>query len=83
MKRTSNNIHQLICDGSLATTIVLHLEGPNHVACILGRVIHGVSAGTLFACVSLDECGVQCVGEGELCKVPSGVVFVFIDLERV
>ena len=83
MKRTSDNIHQLIRDGSLATTVVLHLEGPNHVACILGRVIHGVSAGTLFACVSLDECGVECVGKGELCKVPSGVVFVFIDLERV
>jgi hypothetical protein len=33
--------------------------------------------------MSLDECGEECVGEGELCKVPSGVVFVFIDLERV
>jgi hypothetical protein len=33
--------------------------------------------------MSLDERGEECVGEGELCKVPSGVVFVFIDLERV
>jgi len=43
-RRTGDDIDQLIGDGSLATPIVLHLEGANHVLCVLGGVVHCVAA---------------------------------------
>ena len=42
--RTSDDIHQFVGDGGLATTIVLHLQGCNHVGGVLRGVVHSVSA---------------------------------------
>lgn len=40
---TSNNIHQLIRNCRLSSTIVLHLQGSDHVLGRFCRVVHGVT----------------------------------------
>ena len=62
---TRDNIDELVGDSGLATTVVLHLEGSNHVGGVLGGVVHGLLSGRLLASVALDEGGVDGVGEEE------------------
>ena len=42
---TSDDIHQLVCNSSLATTVVLELQAADHVTGVLGCVVHSVSTG--------------------------------------
>lgn len=44
-RRTGNDVNKFTSNGGLATTIVLHLEGANHVTGVLGRVVHGITSG--------------------------------------
>ena len=42
-ERTSDDVDQLIGNGSLSATIVLHCESVNHVRCILRGIVHGIA----------------------------------------
>ena len=56
-----------------------NLEAVDHVAGVLGRVVHGVAAGRLLAGVALGQSPVEAVGQSVLAKVGEDLV---IDLER-
>ena len=41
---TSDDVDELVRDGGLATTVVLHRQTADHVGRVLRRVVHGVAA---------------------------------------
>ena len=49
MVRTSDDIDQLVRDGGLATTVVLHGPPVDHVRRVLGRVVHGIPTTAISA----------------------------------
>jgi hypothetical protein len=49
---TGNDINQLVGNGGLATTVVLHLERANHVRSVLRRVVHGIATRNLVRSIS-------------------------------
>ena len=57
---TSDDVDELVRDGGLATTVVLHLERADHVRRVLRRVVHGV------ATAKVDENVYQLVGTSGL-----------------
>lgn len=42
-EHTSDDVDKLVRDSGLATTVVLHLEGANHVRSVLRRIVHSVA----------------------------------------
>jgi hypothetical protein len=42
-RRTSDDVDELVRDRGLATTVVLELQTANHLAGVLGGVLHGVA----------------------------------------
>ena len=78
---TSDDVDELVGDGSLATTVVLHLQRGDHVAGILGRVVHGVTTRALLSGMALDESGEDGVGKLELCEVLGDVFLHLVALE--
>lgn len=78
---TSNNIHQLISNGRLSSTVILHLEGANHVRGVLGGIVHGIATRTNLTCMRFGESSQNSVCESELGKVGGNIVLVFVSLE--
>ena len=60
---TSDNLDQFASNDSLSISVVENLELVNHVAGVLGSVVHGVAAGGLFAGMTFGERPVDGVGE--------------------
>jgi len=60
---TSDDVNKLVGNSGLTTTIVLHLQSGDHIACILGCIVHCVAAITLFACVAFNESSKDCVSQ--------------------
>ena len=59
----SNNLHQLARNNSLSRPVIQNGELIDHVAGVLGSVVHGVAAGGLLAGVALGERPEEAVGE--------------------
>lgn len=76
--RTRNDLHQLARDDSLSRPVVQDLELVDHVAGVLGGVVHGVAARGLLAGVALGERPVERVGERVLLEVAEDL---FVDFE--
>lgn len=66
---TSNNLNQLASNDSLSRSVVKNLELIDHVASVLGSVVHGVTAGRNLASVTLSQRPEERVGQGVLAKV--------------
>ena len=75
--RTSDNLHQFTCDNRLSRPVIQNLEPINHVAGVLGSVVHGVAACGLFAGVAFSERPEKVVCEGVFFKVGEDLVVDF------
>lgn len=80
-RSTSDNVDQVVGNGGLSTTVVQHVERRDHVTCVLGGVVHGVTLRVDLGSVALDESGVDGVGKGELGQVLGDVVLLLVQLE--
>lgn len=78
---TGDDVDEVVGDGGLSTAVVDHVEVGDHVAGVLGGVVHGVALGVDLGGVSLDEGGVDGVGKGELGEVLGDVVLLLVELE--
>lgn len=78
---TSDNVDKIVGNGSLSTTVVKHVERRDHVTCVLGSVVHGVTLRVDLGSVTLDERGVDGVGEREFGKVLGDIILLLVQLE--
>jgi hypothetical protein len=60
---TSDNLDELAGNNGLASAVEQNLELGDHLAGVLGGVVHGVAAGGLLAGVALSECPEEGVGK--------------------
>ena len=65
---TSNNLDELTGNDGLASTVEQNLELGDHLAGVLGGVVHGVAAGGLLASVTLGKSPEEGVGKSVLAK---------------
>lgn len=72
--RTSDDLDQLARDDSLTCSVEEDGELANHVAGVLGRVLHGISSSRLLAGVTFGQCPVERVGEGILAEVTKDIL---------
>lgn len=66
---TRNNLDKLTSNDSLSRSVEENLELVNHVASVLGCIVHGVATSGDFASVAFCECPVKGVGEGVFAEV--------------
>lgn len=52
---TGDNLNQFTGNDGLSGTVEQNLEPVDHVAGVLGGVVHGVATGRLFASVAFGE----------------------------
>ena len=76
-RSTSDDLHQLARNDSLSCSVVQDRELIDHIACILRRVIHGVSASGDLAGVAFSQCPVEAVGQSVLAHVGEDFVVDF------
>jgi hypothetical protein len=76
-RRTSDNLDQLAGDDGLSGAVEQDLELIDHVAGVLGGVVHGVAAGGLLASVALSQSPVEAVGQSVLAQVGQDLVVDF------
>ena len=79
--RTSDNLDKFASNDSLSCSVVQDLEAGDHVAGVLGGVVHGVTAGRLFTRVTLSERPVKGVGQGVLAQVGKDGIVDFVGRE--
>jgi hypothetical protein len=60
---TSDNLDELTGNDGLASTVEQNLELGDHLAGVLGSVVHGVAAGGLLASVALGKSPEERVGK--------------------
>ena len=65
---TSNNLDKLTGNDGLASTVEENLELGDHLAGVLGGVVHGVAAGGLLAGVALGKSPEEGVGKSVLAE---------------
>lgn len=65
---TSDNLDELTSNDGLASTVEQNLELGDHLAGVLGGVVHGVTAGGLLAGVTLGKGPEEGVGKSVLAK---------------
>lgn len=80
-RSTRNNIHQLIRNRRLPTTIVLHLQRVDHIPSVLRGVVHSISPAVNLGGVRLDKDSIDGVGQSELSEVFGRVVLHLVGLE--
>jgi hypothetical protein len=76
---TSDNLDELAGNDGLASTVEQNLELGDHLAGVLGGVVHGVAAGGLLAGVALGKSPEERVGE---CVLAEAGEDGLVDLER-
>ena len=76
-RRPRDNLHQLTRDDGLPRAIVQDLKSVDHVAGVLGRVVHCVAAGGDLAGVAFGEGPEEGVGEGVFLHVPEDFIVDF------
>lgn len=65
---TGDNLDQLAGDDGLASAVEQNLELVDHLAGVLGGVVHGVATGGLLAGVALGKSPEEGVGQGVLAE---------------
>jgi hypothetical protein len=65
---TSDNLDQLAGNDGLASAVEQNLELVDHLAGVLGGVVHGVATGGLLAGVALGKSPEEGVGKGVLAE---------------
>ena len=76
---TSDNLDELTGNDGLASTVEQNLELGDHLAGVLGGVVHGVTAGGLLAGVTLGKSPEEGVGKSVLAEAGEDSL---VDLER-
>ncbi|KAJ8611823.1 hypothetical protein MRB53_037736 [Persea americana] len=80
---TSDDFDQLTSDDSLSRSVVQNLESVDHVAGVLGGIVHGVAARGDLAGVTLGKRPVERVGEGVFAEVGQDGVVDFGEITRL
>lgn len=76
---TGDNLDQLAGNDGLTGSVEQNLEAGDHVAGVLGGIVHGVATSGLLAGVALGKSPEERVGEGVLAEVAQDGV---VNLER-
>lgn len=78
-RRTSNDLDELTGNDGLTRSVVQNLELVDHLARILGSIVHGVLARRLLASMALSQRPEERVGKSVLAEVGEHLV---LNLER-
>lgn len=72
--RTSNDLDKFASNDGLTCSVVQNLKLVNHLASVLGGVVHGVLTRRLLASVALRQRPVERVGKSVLAEVGENLV---------